>query len=105
MQEIYRQTQYSAPSMLVESIHRHSDRTLFICDDGASILYSAALELGRNQIVQDTKRRLVFCLCANVPAALVGYLGLLVAGAVPVMLNGSIPSSQLARLLEIYVPV
>lgn len=90
--------------MLVDSLHRHADRTLFTSDDGTSFPYSAVLELSRHQIIQGTNRRLVFCLCANVPGALLGYLGLMVARAVPVMLNASIPGSQLARLLEIYRP-
>jgi len=90
--------------MFREILHLNADRTLFECDDGTSFSYAAALGLSLRPAIQDARRRLVFCLCANVPGALLGYLGLVTAGAVPVMLNATITASQLAGLLERYRP-
>lgn len=90
--------------MFAEILHRNADRTLFACDDGASFAYAAALDLSQHPAIQGTRRRVVFCLCANVPGALLGYLGLIAAGAVPVMLNAMITTSQLVNLWERYRP-
>jgi acyl-CoA synthetase (AMP-forming)/AMP-acid ligase II len=90
--------------MFAECLNRNADQTLFICDNGTKFSYSDALELSRRVEFKDTKRRLVFCLSANLPGALLGYLGLMVVGAVPIMLNANIPNWQLAKLVNIYLP-
>ena len=49
-------------------------------------------------------RVLVFCLCRNTTAAVVGYLSALRVGAVPLLLDASIESGLLSDLLEAYRP-
>ncbi len=90
--------------MFADIFQRFADRTLFKCDDGTHFTYGSVRDLSMLPTIQDTRGQLVFCLCANVPGALMGYLGLVSAGAVPVMLSASISPSQLVGLLECYRP-
>jgi long-chain acyl-CoA synthetase len=90
--------------LFVDIFQRYSSRTLFRCDDGTHFTYGSVLDLSLLPAIQDANGQIVFCLCANVPGALLGYLGLVSAGAVPVMLSATISPSQLAGLLERYRP-
>lgn len=90
--------------MFADIFQRYSDRTLFQCDDGTHYTYSSVLNLSLLPAIQDTRGQLVFCLCANEPGALLGYLGLISAGAVPFMVSATISPSQLTGLLECYRP-
>jgi long-chain acyl-CoA synthetase len=90
--------------MFADIFQRYADRTLFQCDDGTHFTYSSVLNLSLLPAIQDARGQLVFCLCANMPGALLGYLGLVSAGAVPVMLSATISPSQLIGLLERYRP-
>jgi len=90
--------------MFTDIFQRYADRTLFECEDGRSFPYAAVLDLSCRTAIRDTFRRLVFCLCANEPGGLLGYLGLVTAGAVPMMLSATVNPSQLAVLLGRYRP-
>lgn len=90
--------------MFTEIFQRFHDRTLFQCDNGTSFRYAEVHELSLRPAIQNVRGQLVFCLCANVPGALLGYLGLITAGAVPVMLSATISPSHLAQLVECYRP-
>jgi len=50
-------------------------------------------------------RFLIFCMCRNEPGAVVGYLGALGNGLVPLLLDADLQSRQFARFFEIYQPV
>jgi long-chain acyl-CoA synthetase len=89
---------------LFDHLAAHAGRPLFQCDDGQTIPYQSALELAADPALRDTRRQLVLCLCDNEPGALLGYLGLLGAGAVPLMLAAAVPGPQLSRLLAAYRP-
>ncbi len=89
---------------LFDHLAAHAGRPLFQCDDGQTLPYESALELAAGPALRETGRRLVFCLCENAPGALLGYLGLLGAGAVPVLLAAAVSGPQLARLLAAYRP-
>ena len=95
---------FNFDNMFTDIFHRYSDRTLFQCDSGSIFKYSAVLDLSLRTAIKDARGRLVFCLCSNVPGALIGYLGLVTAGAVPVMLSATINSSHLLELLKRYRP-
>lgn len=90
--------------MLTDLLHRHADRDLLLCDDGQRLRYAQALDLGAQPALRALHRRLVICLAANLPGSLLGYLGLLSAGAVPLMLNAALAPEQLAPLVAAYRP-
>lgn len=89
---------------LIDALATHGARTLFRDASGRRLLYSDVLELGRHAAFPRTRRRLVFCLTDNDLDGLAGYLGLLQADAVPLMLAPNIPAGQLRELLDAYRP-
>lgn len=89
---------------LIDALATHGARTLFRDASGRRLLYSEALELGRHAAFPRTRRRLVFCLMDNDLDGLAGYLGLLQADAVPLMLAPDIPAGQLRELMVAYRP-
>lgn len=89
---------------LADGLAQHAQRPLFACDDGQQYAYADVLDLGARAAFRATRRRLVFCLCDNAPAALIGYLALLQADAVPLLLSANLPTPQLQRLLTAYQP-
>lgn len=95
---------HSSGARLSDYLELPGQRTLFACDDGQDVTYASVLALSDCAAFRATQRKLVFCLCANEPGALSGYMALLRAGAVPVLLSSSMPAPQLQRLLCAYKP-
>lgn len=89
---------------LIDCLAAHGSRTLFQDASGRRLLYSEALELGRHPAFPATRRRLVVSLTDNDLDGLAGYLGLLLADAVPLLLAPNIPADQLRELLHAYRP-
>jgi hypothetical protein len=89
---------------LIDSLWEHDSQVLLRNTNGESIPYIAVTELGSKSAFQQTYRRLVFCLAANDLGGLAGYLGLLVAEAVPLMLGSGIALEQLQQLIAVYKP-
>ncbi|WP_028994542.1 AMP-binding protein [Azonexus hydrophilus] len=81
-----------------------ADRPLIQADDASVHRYASVLELATAFERAGCARQLVFCLAGNTPGALVGYLALLRCGAVPLMLNSSLPAPQLSALIAAYRP-
>ena len=81
----------------------HPDKTLAVTDDGSSILYREMLETGE-MIRERAGHRLIFILCRNMPGTLLGYLGSLHAGAVPLLLDAEISPVLLEDLIRLYHP-
>ena len=50
------------------------------------------------------ERTLVFCLCSNNKESLFGYVGFMRGHVVPVLLDASISTEQLQKLIELYKP-
>jgi len=88
----------------LDKLESHADRTLVMGDDGRSWTYAELLTLSAALSRAGVARQLVFCLCANDPGSLVGYLALLHAGAVPVLLNANLQANQLTALVDAYKP-
>jgi len=82
----------------------YADRTLFLSESGDRISYYDVIALSETSAFRETQLSLVFCICANDLGGLAGYLALLRAGAVPLMISDTLPAPQLARLIEIYKP-
>ena len=81
-----------------------ADRPALQTDTGICITYG---EL-REQIAEFRhavrQRSFVFLLCENTPGAVIGYLGCLNAGAVPLLLNAELDETLLQEMYERYQP-
>ncbi len=95
---------HNTPASLQSYIARYAESTLFICDSGEKNNYANVLDLSEDASIKETSRRLVFCICENESSSLLGYLSMLCAGAVPLMLGPSLQITQLERLLGAYRP-
>jgi acyl-coenzyme A synthetase/AMP-(fatty) acid ligase len=84
-------------------IRSYGNKTLFLGEE-ARLSYNEVSALGCKAEFQLTRRRLVFCLAENDLGSLAGYIGLLVADAVPLMLSAGIEHSQLQELIAAYRP-
>lgn len=89
---------------LSDAVSSDIDHILFECDDGMSIPTSRLLDFSERPAFQDTRRRLVFCMCENEPGGLLGYLSLLKVDAVPLMLGTGLPTAQFQNLVSAYRP-
>ncbi len=89
---------------LADGIDTHADRILALTDDGRQWRYADALELGRTLAGPGLARRLVLCLCGNDAPSLVGYLAILRAGGVPMLVNPELATDALAALVAAYRP-
>lgn len=88
----------------IEGIEQFSERPLILADDGSIHHYRDVLDLSGVFYRHAAARRLVFCICSNTPAALLGYLALLRVGAVPAMLGAGVSPAQLQGLQDAYRP-
>lgn len=90
--------------MYFDMEQKPADRLALRTDTGISITYG---EL-REQIAEFRhavrKRSFVFLLCENSPGAVIGYLGCLNAGAVPLLLNAQLDVTLLQEMYERYQP-
>ena len=81
----------------------HPQEILAVTDDGEKIPYGIMNELGRT-LGDIVGHRLVFVLCRNTPGSLLGYLGLLQSGGVPLLLDDVIAPALLEELVRTYRP-
>ena len=86
------------------SLLQNADSKLFIPETKKFVNYSEPLALSENSVFSQLGRQLVFCICDNHPDSLLGYMGLLAADAVPLVLGPTLSDHQLLRLVEIYRP-
>lgn len=90
--------------MLTENIKKFTDRAVLQTDQGERFLYS---ELGacieKMRLVLEP-RALVCCLANNSTGSIAGYLALMEANAVPMLLDVDVAPSLLERLLSLYAP-
>jgi len=88
----------------VWALDQYAERVALVCESGKTLTYrdlrgrSEAVALGVPQ------RCLIFVLCTNRPGSLVGYVGFMNAGVVPVLLDAQLDREQLDRLLAVYRP-
>lgn len=89
---------------LLRAVADHADRILLECDDGKAFPYAAVAEIADETAFRDMRRALVFCLCGNDAGGILGYLGLLKANAVPMMMATGILAERLRELCQVYRP-
>ena len=92
------------PSTLVDLLTRYHNNVCLFDETGHEVSYGDVLELARSEAFSATRRRLVFSCMVNEVAGIQGYLALLVANAVPMMVNSTLPLTELDALIDSYKP-
>ena len=88
---------------IFEYAQEHPEEPLAVTDDKETIRYVELNEHSK-ELEKTVGHRLVFVLCRNTPGSLLGYLGLLQSGGVPLLLDADIAPSLLADLVKTYRP-
>lgn len=78
-------------------------RVLAITDSGKTLHYSE-INTAAAALPKEAAHQLVFLLCRNSPGTLLGYLGCLKAGVVPLLLDAHIAPDLLQHLIQTYMP-
>lgn len=81
-----------------------SDLPAMVDNDGNRVTYGQLAELMNTVGMQVSPRCLIFQLCRNTVGSMVGYLGFIEHGAVPVTLSAGIDEDLLSNLSDIYTP-
>ncbi len=90
---------------MIFDIDRHEKSRLAVVDNEGHRLSYGDLEAHVLQMKEHAQARsITFCLCKNAAGSLIGYLALMEAGAVPVMLGSRIDRELLDQLLAVYDP-
>ncbi len=89
---------------LAEVLARFKDNILLRDETGYVIRFGDVIELARSTAFQATRRRLVMCAVNNELGGIAGYLALLAANAVPMMVSPTLPPSTLDELIAAYRP-
>lgn len=84
-------------------MQNHPDDILAVYDDERR-LYNRDVLNQAHFFEEKIGHRLIFILCRNVPSSLLGYLGCLRAGTVPLLLDAEISFPLLRHLLRTYHP-
>ena len=93
-----------AEPALVEVLARFSDNVLLRDETGLIVRYGDVVELARRTAFQATRRRLVMCGVNNDIGGIAGYLALLAANAVPMMVSPTLSPGALDALIAAYRP-
>ncbi len=92
------------PSLRMWDFAGHEADTALIDEAGNTIKYSELKEQSNSIAACIGGRCIAFLLCRNSVGSVMGYVGFLNNGIVPVMLSGSLDSGLLCRLIEAYRP-
>ena len=86
-------------------IDKKKDGSLAMVDNEGNRITYGELERLMESVGRKVKTRsLIFNLCKNTVGSMIGYLGFVENGAVPVTLNAKLDNDLLAELLEVYTP-
>lgn len=83
---------------------RPSKKKAIISSDGSCLTYEELADAIKYIGDQLTERRIIFCLCENSPASVVGYLTCLNKKTVPLLLDKKINTGLLDDLINCYRP-
>ena len=81
-----------------------SDRAALVTPDGSCVTYAELADRASFFKEKCNARRLALCLCENSPASVIGYVGFLGNGTVPLLLDKKIDPALLSNLMDIYRP-
>lgn len=90
--------------MFLDIDKKKKDALALVDNEGIRITYGKLTELMNTVGMQVEPRSLIFNLCRNTVGSMIGYLGFVENGAVPVTLSAKIDDKLLLTLLEIYSP-
>jgi long-chain acyl-CoA synthetase len=96
-------TPVAVPALL-EVITKFSNNILLRDEMGGILRYRDIYELSQCSAFQSARRRLIICSVKNDIAGLAGYLALMAANAVPMMINPTLPPGALDSLITTYRP-
>lgn len=86
------------------NIDKYSEQIALITDDAQSVCYKDLINAADSLKNEVGRRNLIFVLCDNDVESIIGYIGLLRAESVPVLLNSNINGDFFDRLLKRYKP-
>lgn len=87
-----------------EALVRFSDNVLLRDMNGCIFRYRDIAELAQSSAFKGSRRRLVVCSVSNEVEGIAGYLALLAANAVPMMVSTTLSPSALDALIDTYRP-
>lgn len=86
-------------------IEQHPFESLAVKDDiGQALTYGELIDAVSDMADRIRSRCVAFCLCKNTVGAVVGYLAMVEAGIVPIMLSASAHPDLLKNLYDEYLP-
>jgi acyl-CoA synthetase (AMP-forming)/AMP-acid ligase II len=86
------------------ALDQHANHVALITGDGACVTYREMLAAADHVAASVEQRRLAFLVCRNDLESVVGYVGLLRAGAAVALVRDSLDDELFARLLDDYRP-
>ncbi len=89
---------------LIRFLETFSDKCLLLDDEQNGYSYSDLILLCRSDQFSETKGRLVICLIENNIHSLIGYLALIISGAVPMLIPANINNRFLKKYIEDFKP-
>lgn len=89
---------------MIWDLQKYHDNIAILDEYGTSLTYGDLDDEGQRVAEAIGCRCLVFVLCRNEIGALVGYIGMMYAGIVPLLLNSHMDREALASLLDAYQP-
>lgn len=89
---------------LLEMLAQFNDNVLLRDEFGSTVRYRDIVELSQGEAFKCLCRRLVMCNVNNDIWGIAGYLALLAANAVPIMVSPTLPSGALDALIITYRP-
>jgi len=96
--------QASSPGSILYGLKNFSDRILLRDDMGTILSYADIDQCANAEPFKKTKRSLVLCMMDNSIGGIAGYLALLAADAVPMLINPLIAADLLQDLIQKYEP-
>ena len=90
--------------MIFSIEQKRKDAPAMLSDTGAEVTYGE-LCCQAEQLKKIIDRHcLLFCMCKNMPGAVVGYIGALESHAVPLLLDADLDREQFEKFFQIYEP-
>ena len=89
---------------IADALARYRANALLVDETMAILRYGDVLQLAQTPHFQATRRALVLCLVQNEIGGLAGYLALLAAESVPLMVSPDLPITQIKSLAAAYQP-
>ena len=80
------------------------DKLALVSSKGEQLTYAELAEASAQFKTFGLERNLCLCLCENSPASVIGYLGILQSGVVPLLLDRKTTHELLDDLLDLYHP-